>query len=118
MTSATARITAVLAAGLIPLLPACAPAAEPYGAVVGLLIEDNGPNPGPHPLVPGHVTATGPAATQTVTASRNGQFRFSLPPGTYHLTARWGSARCDRAQPVRVRSGAITSDTDVTCSLP
>jgi len=73
MTPVPARIAAVLAARLIPLLPACTRQPGPHGVVTGLLVEFGGPSPGIRPLVPGHVTATGPAATQTATASRPGR---------------------------------------------
>jgi hypothetical protein len=118
MTPVPARIAAVLAAGLIPLLPACTQGARPHGTVTGLLIEFGGPSPGIRLLVPGHVTATGPAATQTVTANRHGRFQFSLPPGIYHLTAQSGGARCGRVRPVRVRPATITRGANVTCSVP
>jgi Carboxypeptidase regulatory-like domain len=118
MTSAPARIAAVLAAGLFALLPACTQQPGPDGVVTGLLIEFGGPSPGIRLLVPGHVTATSPAATQTVTASRHGRFRFSLPPGVYHLTAQSGGVRCGRVRAVRVRPGTVTRGANVTCSVP
>jgi hypothetical protein len=75
MTPAPARIAAVLAAGLIPLLPACTQQPGPHGVVTGLLIGAGGPRPGTRLLMPGHVTATGPAGAQTVTASRHDRFQ-------------------------------------------
>ena len=96
MTSAPGRIAAVLAATMLALLPACTQQPRPHGVVTGLLIEFGGPSPGIRLLVPGHVTATSATVTQTVTASRHGRFRFSLPPGVYHLTAQSGGARCGR----------------------
>ena len=101
MTPARIPIVVVLAAGLIPLLPACTQQARPHGLVTGLLVEFGGPSPGIRLLVPGHVTVAGPAATQTVTANRHGRFRFSLPPGVYHLTAQSGGVRCARVRAVR-----------------
>jgi hypothetical protein len=125
MSSAPARIGVVLAAGLLALLPACTQrtgpqgvVAGPDGVVTGLLIEFGGPWPGVRLLVPGHVTATSPAVTRTVIASRHGRFRLSLPPGIYHLTAQSGGARCGRIRAVRVRAGTLTRGANVTCSVP
>jgi hypothetical protein len=118
MTPVPARIAAGAAAGLILLLPACTESPQPDGVVTGLLVEFGGPSPGIRLLVPGHVTATGPAATQTVIADRHGRFRFSLPPGVYHLTAQSGGARCGRIQPVRVLAGKVTQGANVLCSVP
>jgi hypothetical protein len=123
MTRVLVRMAAVLAAGLIPLLSACSPGSKPHGVVTGLLVEVGGPATYRHPhgirlLVPGHVTATGPAATQTVTADRHGRFRFSLPAGVYHLTAQSGGARCGRVRAVRVRGGTVIRRANVLCSVP
>jgi hypothetical protein len=117
MTPGPARIAAVLTAGLVPLLPACAHP-EPHGVVIGLLVEFGGPGPGIRLLVPGHVTATGPAATQTVIADQHGRFRFLLPPGVYRLTGRANNVRCVRVRKVRVREGTVTQGATVTCSVP
>jgi|SRR5215469_2334540 len=117
MTAGHARIAAVLTAGLILLLPACAHP-EPRGVVIGLLVEFGGPGPGVRLLVPGHVTATGPATTQTVIAARHGRFRFLLPPGVYRLTGRVNNVRCVRVRKVRVRADTVTRGANVTCSVP
>lgn len=118
MTFAPARIAAGLAAGLLALLPACTEQPGPHGVVTGLLIEIGGPSPGIRLLVPGHVTATSPTATQTVTAGLHGRFRFSLPPGIYHLTAQSGGVPCGLLRTVRVRPEAVTRGANVICDAP
>jgi len=125
MTLRRARIAAALATGLMLLLAACSqprhqpqPHSQPYGVVTGLLVEFGGPSPGIRLLVFGHVTAAGPAATQTVPASRHGRFRFLLPPGVYHLTAQSGGVRCGRVRPVNVLAGKVTRGANVLCSVP
>jgi hypothetical protein len=123
MTLVFARIAAMIVAGLITLLPACTQRPEPHGFVTGLLVEVGGPADYAHPdgirlLVPGRVTATGLAATLTVTADRHGRFRFSLPPGVYHLTAQSGGARCGRVHSIHVQPGTVTRGANVLCSVP
>ena len=103
---------------MLALLPACTQQPRPHGVVTGLLIEFGGPSPGIRLLVPGHVTAPSATVTQTVTASRHGRFRFSLPPGVYHLTAQSGGARCGRVRAVRVRPGTVTRKANVMCTVP
>jgi hypothetical protein len=111
------RFVAALAAVVMLLLPGCTQASK-RGVVTGLLVEFGGPGPGVRLLVPGHVTAAGAAATETVLADRHGRFGFVLPPGVYQLTAQSGGARCGRVRPVRVRSGTVTRGANVTCSVP
>jgi|SRR5215467_4325603 len=119
MTALRAWLGAMLAVGLTALMPSCAEGARQHGVVTGLLVEVGGPGPPtPHMLVPGHVTATGRAATKTVIADRHGRFRFSLPAGVYHLTGQSGGARCGRVRAVRVQAGVITRKANVICQVP
>lgn len=114
-----AQIAGMLAVGLTALLPACGQGSEPHGVVTGSLVEVGGPGPPtPRLLVPGHVTATGTEATQTVLADRHGRFRFSLAAGVYRLTGQSGGARCGRVREVSVLPGGVTDGANVICQVP
>ena len=90
--------------------------------VTGVLVEEGGPPPGVHTLVPGDIKLSGSLGTYTTVAARNGRFSLEVPPGTYHILGRpahWeGSPEypCG-GQHVIVKAGT-NIQTTVTCVFP
>jgi hypothetical protein len=114
MSRIAVRLAIVLSAGLIPMLIACT---SPRSRVVtGTLVEVGGPTPR-RLLVPGRVTARGPAGTQTVMAGRDGRYTLSLPPGVYHLTGQADGVPCLAKRSIHVRPGKTISGVAVICPI-
>jgi hypothetical protein len=94
------------------------------GTVKGRLVRVGGPAPGAPVPLPGHVTATatGGTPTQTVRVSKDGEFSFNLPVGTYHLTGTSpligsGHATCSAMHAVRVQARQAITGVQVICSI-
>jgi hypothetical protein len=92
--------------------------------VTGTFVRVGGPAPGsPFPL-PGTITARAATGkTFTATASDDGHFRLSLPPGTYRVTGRSplmqsGQMTCAATTTLRVTRGKSTDHVTVVCSIP
>jgi hypothetical protein len=91
--------------------------------VPGTFERVGGPPPGaPFPL-PGTITARAAAGeTFTVTASQDGRFKLSLPPGRYQVTGRSplidsGEATCTAAKELHVIRGRPAPAVTVVCSV-
>jgi hypothetical protein len=100
-----------------------ATAAAAPGVVEGQLIRVGGPAPGAAVPLPGQVVAIDSTdARHTVDVGNDGQFRLSLPAGTYRLIGyspliQSGLAQCSAAGPVHVVTGRTLQHVAVICSV-
>ena len=90
------------------------------GVLAGRLVAVGGPTSTPRPL-PGHVTASGPRASQTVQVGPDGNYQLDLPPGTYTLTGTsplYGDGRgtCRTVETTITATAGTTDKADVICS--
>jgi hypothetical protein len=113
----------VLAVG-IAVLAGCGGSASNQHAVSGRFVRVGGPAPGSAFPLPGTITARAvTGATFTAKTGSNGQFKLSLPPGTYHVTGRSplmqsGKMICAATKELRVSEGASGGPVTVVCSIP
>lgn len=89
--------------------------------VTGVLVEEGGPYPGIHALVPGSIRLVGTPGTFSTDAGRNGTFSLEAPTGTYRIEGRpanWSESGypCG-GQQVTVTAGK-TLQTTVACEVP
>jgi hypothetical protein len=113
----------VLAVGIAGLA-SCGANAGYHQTVAGTFVRVGGAAPGsPFPL-PGTITArTATGETFTAMAGRDGRFKLSLPPGTYHVTGRSplmqsGQMICAATAELHVSRGQPARPVSVVCSIP
>lgn len=90
-------------------------------AVTGVLVEEGGPSPGVHTLVPGDIKLSGRLGTYSTTAGRNGRFSVEVPPGSYHILGRpsyWGLPGYPCGGPQVIVKPGATVQTTVICEFP
>lgn len=90
------------------------------GVLTGRLIAVGGATSNPRPLT-GHVTASGPRASQTVQVGPDGNYKLNLPPGTYTLTGTsplydGGHGTCRPIETTIAVTAGTTDTADVICS--
>ncbi len=117
-----ARTLAMPSAALLVLAGCNGHAAT--GTIAGILERAGGPVPGAPVPLPGRVLAVAATGAQfTVTVGRDGRFRLSVPPGSYHLTGYSPRVRSDGAEmqcsarsAVRVKVGKLSPGVRLVCS--
>lgn len=126
-TEGTRRVIAAtcLALALAAATAGCHSISPPHGTAAGMLIRVGGPALSAAVPLPGRVTATRKDGTRiTVAVAKDGQFRMSLPPGTYQFTGHSPLVHvdnvemtCRAAHPVHITASKTTVGVKIICSI-